>query len=56
MLDKLGGRRFLITVISGAGTFLLVFLGKIDSSTYSVVTIATIGAFITGNTWEKLKS
>lgn len=53
MIDKLGGRKFLVTVISGVGTFLLVFLGKIDPGTYSVVTIATIGTFIAGNTYEK---
>lgn len=53
MLDKIGGRKFLVTMVSGLGTFILVFLGKIDPGTYSVVTIATIGTFIAGNTYEK---
>lgn len=53
LLDKLGGRKFIATMVSGLGTFLLVFLGKIDAGTYSVVTIATIGAFIAGNTYQK---
>lgn len=53
MLDKWGGRKFLVTMVSGLGTFILVFLDKIDPGTYSVVTIATIGAFIAGNTYQK---
>lgn len=53
MLDKWGGRKFLVTMVSGLGTFILVFFDKIDPGTYSVVTIATIGAFIAGNTYQK---
>ena len=52
-LNTLGGRRFLLTAISGAGTWLLTFLGKIDGNVYSVVTIATVAAYITGNTFQK---
>lgn len=53
LLDNIGGRKFLATMVSGFGTFILVLLGKIDPGTYSVVTIATIGSFIAGNTYEK---
>lgn len=52
-LDSYGGRRFLVTLISGAGTWLLCLLGKIDGTVYSTVTVMTIGAFIAGNTIQK---
>jgi hypothetical protein len=51
-LQTLGGRRFLLTVISGAGTFLLTLLKIIDGSVYATVTIATVAAYITGNVVE----
>jgi len=52
-INTLGGRRFLVTLISGAGTWLLCLLGKIDGNVYSFVTVATIGAFIAGNTIQR---
>jgi hypothetical protein len=51
-LFTLGGRKFLLTLISGAGTFILVLLGKIDAATYSMVTLGTVGAYIAGNVVE----
>ena len=55
-LDQFGGRRFLLTVISGAGTWLLCCLGKISGDVYSVVTIATVAAYITAGTTQKFIS
>jgi hypothetical protein len=52
-LDQLGGRRFLLTVISGAGTWLLTWAGKIDGGVYSAVTIATVAAYIVGNVAQR---
>lgn len=52
-LSSYGGRRFLLTVISGAGTWLLCVLGLIDGGVYATVTIATVAAYITGNTIQK---
>jgi hypothetical protein len=55
-LTNYGGRRFLLTMISGAGTWLLCWFGKISGDVYSVVTIATVAAYITGNVAQKLKA
>lgn len=55
-LVTLGGRRFILTMLTGAATTILVFLGKIDGSTYSLVTLGTVGAYITGNVLESIKS
>jgi len=51
-----GGRRFLLALVSGAGTFTLTLLGKIDGSAYMLTTIGIVGAYITGNVAQKLKS
>ena len=55
-LTTFGGRRFLLTLISGAGTFVLALLGKIDSSAYMLTTIGIVGAYIGGNTAQKIKA
>jgi hypothetical protein len=52
-VESFGGRRFLLTVLSGAGTFLLIWLGKISGEVYATVTIGTVAAYITGNTAQK---
>jgi hypothetical protein len=52
-LERIGGRRWLLTLISGAGTFLLCWQGKISDDVYSVVTIATVAAYITGNVAQR---
>jgi hypothetical protein len=53
--ESAGGRKFLVTVGCGVATTLLQLLGKLDAagSTYALVTIATVGAFITGNVAQK---
>jgi len=51
-----GGRRFLLALVSGAGTFTLTLLGKIDGSAYMLTTIGIVGAYITGNTALKIKA
>lgn len=56
LIEKLGGRRFIICMLTGATTALLTYLGKIDGATYSLVTLGTIGAYVTGNTVQKVKN
>lgn len=57
-IETFGGRRFLVTLGCGIATTLLQFLGKLDpaGSTYSLVVISTVGAYITGNTVQKVKA
>lgn len=57
-LDTIGGRRFLMTIGAGIATTALQWFGKLDNagSTYSVVVIATVAAYITGNVTQKLKA
>ena len=55
-LEGLGGRRFLLALVSGAGTFLLCWAGRIDGSAYMLTTIGIVGAYITGGTAEKIKA
>ena len=55
-LSTIGGRRWILALISGAGTFLLTLLGKIDGNAYTLTTIGIVGAYIAGNTTQKVKA
>ena len=55
-LTSIGGRRFLLTMVSGAGTWVLCWFGKIDGGVYSAATIATVAAYIAGNTIQKAQA
>jgi len=56
-LYTLGGRRFLLTIGAGLVTAFLQWFGKLDPSggAFSVVIVATVGAFIAGNVVEGKK-
>jgi hypothetical protein len=58
LVAALGGRRFLLSMATGAGTAVLQFCGKLDpaGTTYAMVMIGTVGAFIAGNTTQKIKA
>lgn len=56
LIDKLGGRRFIISMLIGATTALLVYCAKISDTVYATVILGTIGAYITGNTYQKVKT
>lgn len=54
-LTSWGGRRFLLTLGCGMVTSALLWFGKLDPTTYSVVILGTVGAYIAGNTVQKIK-
>jgi len=56
--NTIGGRRFILAVLSGIVATILQWYGKMDPSgtAYAAVIIATVAAYITGDTVEKLKS
>ena len=58
LIENSGGRRFLITVGAGTFTTMLQWFEKLDKggTTYAMVIIATVGAYITGNTFQKTKA
>lgn len=57
LIDQAGGRRFIVCVGAGVVTSALQWFGKLDPSggTYAAVILGTVGAFITGNTYQKVK-
>lgn len=52
-LDSVGGRRFLMSMGCGIACTALVWFGKIDGNIFRDVVIATVAAYIVGNTWQK---
>lgn len=52
-IKYIGGRKFLLALLSYAGTFVLMMLDKIDSGVYATVVIAVVAAYITGNVVQK---
>jgi uncharacterized membrane protein len=52
-IEKLGGRKFLIALLSIISNSLLVWFSKIEPSVYSTVTIAVVGGYIVGNVVQK---
>lgn len=54
-IESTGGRRFLLAMGAGITTTVLQWFGKLDpaGSTYAMVVIATVAAYITGNTVQK---
>lgn len=53
--DTAGGRRFLLALGSGCTTTVLQYFGKLDpaGSTYAMVVIGTVGAYIAGNVAQR---
>lgn len=52
-IETMGGRKFVMTLGCGVATTLLTWFGKIDGTTYSLVIVATVGAYIAGNVTQK---
>lgn len=56
LFNALGGRRFLLTLGCGIACTGLVALGNISDTTFRDIIIATVAAYITGNTAQKISS
>lgn len=55
-LETIGGRRFLLTVATQVSVTTLVWFAKISDDVYSVVVLATVAAYITGNVVQRVKA
>ncbi|WP_341918704.1 hypothetical protein [Polaromonas sp. YR568] len=55
LINRMGGRTFLLTVGCGITTTVLCWYGKIDGTTYAAVVLGTVGAYITANAVRGVK-
>lgn len=55
-IESAGGRRFLLALSTNLITAILVLAGKVGDAVYATVIIATVGAYIAGNTLQKVKA
>lgn len=44
-----GGRKFLLCLGCGAVNSILLWFGKLDSNSYELIILGTVGTFIAGN-------
>jgi hypothetical protein len=54
--DKIGGRKFVLCLLTQVGASALLYFGKLDVTAYSTITIAIVGGYIAGNVTQKLKT
>ena len=56
--DTVGGRRFLLAIGAGTTATVLQWCGKLDpaGSSYALIVIGTVAAYITGNVAEGKKN
>jgi len=56
VIESAGGRRFLLALSTNLITAVLVLADKVSDTVYATVIIATVGAYIAGNTLQKVKA
>jgi len=54
--NRVGGRRFFLTLGAGVTSTVLVWFGKITGEVYSSIVMATVAAYITGAVTEQHKA
>jgi hypothetical protein len=54
MLESIGGRRFTMAMGAGVVASVLVWFGKITPDVYQWIVLGTVGAYIAGNTAQKV--
>lgn len=55
LISNVGGRRFVMTIGCGVVSAALLWCDKLTSGDYTTITIATVAAYIGGNTYQKTK-
>lgn len=55
LIERVGGRKFIVAASTGLATCVLVWFGKIADGIFATVILGTVGAFIVGNVTQKIK-
>lgn len=54
-IEEVGGRRFTMALGAGVATSVLVWFSKITPEVYQWTVLGTVGAYIAGNTVQKVR-
>lgn len=54
-ISGFGGRRFLLALGAGVVCSALLWFGKLDTGSFSAIILGTVGAYIAGATYQKVK-
>lgn len=54
--DTVGGRKFVLCVLTQLGASALLYFTKLDVSAYTTITLGVVGGYIAGNVAQKLKA
>lgn len=57
LIEDIGGRRFLLALLTGAAATTLQAFGKLDSSggAYASIIIGIVGVYVGGNVVQRIK-
>ena len=53
MLDKLGGRKFILSMTIVVLTVIMLWLAKVDQDTYRYIMLSITGGYLTSNVAQK---
>lgn len=56
LLESVGGRRFIMAMGAGVTASVLVWFAKISPEVYQWIVLGTVGAYIAGNTAQKIRA
>ena len=56
IIERVGGRKFIVTATTGFAACVLVWFTKISDGVFETVILGTVGLFIAGNVVQKVKA
>jgi hypothetical protein len=55
-IETLGGRRYTLTLGCGVACSFLLWFAKLSDASFATIILGTVGVYIAGNTYQKVKT